>query len=244
MKRIAIFGDSWACGEWNTPDGSAQSYQQVHSGINEYLREWYEVQSFAKAGSSNWDILKRIVSYLEFTEAAPEKRADKIFVFQSSPNRPERAPEYDVDYDSLYIKHNNIIFLCDELLEIWYIKLQQVAEQFDTQFIMVGGLTDINTNILKLYPRLECMVPSWQQVLNPKHVISSVCLHAEPNTLELAHRVKNSELVKHIMDHSDSTIHGYLDAMDLDTMGPIDNHPSRKGHRIMADIMHNFLETQ
>ena len=244
MKRVAIFGDSWACGEWDTPTGDAQSYQQVHAGINEYLREWYDVQTFAKAGSSNWDILKRLVSYLEFTKVAPEKRANAIFVFQSSPTRPQRGEEYDVDYSTLYQRHDNIVFLCDELLEMWYIKLQQLAERFDVTFYMVGGLTDINLDILKLYPRLVCMEPSWQKVLNPDHQPSSVCLHAEPNTLELAHRVKNTELVKSIMDYSDTTIHMYMAAMDLDTMGPIDNHPNRKGHRVMADIMHKFLEAQ
>lgn len=244
MKRVAVFGDSWACGEWNTPNGNAQSYQIVHTGINEYLKSWYDVQSFAKAGSSNWDILKRLVSYLDFTKVASDKRADAIFVFQTSPTRSHRSNEYDVDYTAMYQKHNNIVFLCDELLEMWYIKLQHLAERFDVQFYIIGGLTDINLDILKLYPRLQCVEPSWQQILNPEHQLSSVCLHTEPNTLELAHQVKNMALVKNIMDHSDTTIHMYMVAMDLDTMGPINNHPNRKGHRVMADIMHKFLESQ
>ena len=49
--KIAIFGDSWACGVW---DDIQDEYRISHLGINHYLfANNYQATNFARPGSCN-----------------------------------------------------------------------------------------------------------------------------------------------------------------------------------------------
>jgi hypothetical protein len=232
-KKIALFGDSWGCGEWDTPSGSADSLQVVHPGLEQYLAPEFVIDNFCQGGSSNWDTLKRLQSYHEFNLAA-NRKADFVVVIQTSASRMQRCQDYHVDYSSLFSAHVEFEALCDAVQEIWYIKLDELAKRFDTRIYLVGGMSDVNRPIARLYPRLEILCESWQKLLWDQHQVSTAALQAEPTALELAKSVGNLRLVTDIIDHYDRTVHAYMKLMDQEGMGPADFHPSRQGHKILA----------
>lgn len=239
-KKIALFGDSWGCGEWNTPSGSPDSLQVVHPGLMQYLEPEFVTQNFCQGGASNWDTLKRLQSYHEFNLRA-DQPADYVVVIQTSASRMTRAEHYDVDYVKLFTQHSEFTALCDAVQEIWYIKLSELAQQFGTSIHIVGGMSDVAGSIAALYPALEILCESWQKLIWDPHQISTVALQAEPAALQFAKSVNNGPLVSSIMDHYDRTVHAYMAMMDQTAMGPADFHPSRQGHRILADHVRQHL---
>jgi hypothetical protein len=233
-KKIALFGDSWGCGEWDTPSGSADSLRVVHAGLAEYLCPEFMIQNFSQAGASNWDILKKLQSYHEFNIDA-DQNADYVIVIQTSASRTSRADFYHVDYESLFAQHTEFVQICDALQEIWYVKLHELAEQFDKDIYVVGGLSDVAQHIIPLYPRLRVLCASWQKLLCESHRLSTAALEPEPAVLTLARSLNNMPLTTSILDYLDHTVHDYVTMMDQEGMGPADFHPSRFGHKILAD---------
>lgn len=239
-NTLAIFGDSWACGEVDTPTGSSDSYQVTHAGINEYLSTTFKIQNFSAVGASNWTTLKKINSYLRFAQDI--ELQSTVLIVQSSPGWMKHSREFGVDYAMLANRHSKFTYFYNELTEIWYIKLQELAEKFNTEFYLLGGQSDLDINTLAFYNRLKCMTESWTKLLYGNHQPTTIPIQPDPRVIQFVKNLNNQQLTKSIMEHYDTCIYEYVEIMNLDTMGPVDFHPNRKGHDVLSNQILFFLK--
>lgn len=238
--KLVIFGDSWACGEWGHPDPLTNEYGLTHPGINEYLSESFSVQNLAAGGSSLWKILQRIENYLTIGDGI-DRTKDTFIVFQPSPLRLSMSKESNVDYKLVADRHSSATEFGNELNEIWYVRLDELAQRINNKIYIVGGFSDVDTTTVGLYKNLEVLCPSWQKLLSPDHPTSSIPIRGEKYALEFFREIGNTKLLESYIEYIDQMTNHYLNMMDLDTIGPVDFHPNQKGHKIMSDFIVDFL---
>ena len=238
--KLVIFGDSWPCGEWGNPDPATEEYGVTHPGITAYLSERFKVQNLAAGGSSLWKILRRIEDYLTIDDGI-DRTNGKFIVFQTSPLRSGLGLESSVDYKSIAERHSSVVEFGNEIIEIWYVRLDEIARRIRSKILIVGGFSDVDINTIGLYENLEVLCPSWQKLLFPEHIDSTIPLRGEKYALEFFREINNPALLDSYLDYIDQQTGHYLNMMDLDTFGPVDFHPNREGHKIMSDRIIEFL---
>lgn len=157
-KRFLICGDSWGVGAWRYEGKGI--YAIPNTGIDYYLRQQgHHVDVIAQGQASNFVQLKALSAQLEISNDY-----DYIVWFQTEPNRDiidtvmgdalESAiqyPEFDIrDYAKCmsYIKDRN------------YQYAQYVYDRFKVPFVVVGGLSSIDSCINN-YTFASNVIPSW-----------------------------------------------------------------------------------
>jgi hypothetical protein len=230
---LVLIGCSWFCGEW-IPDGE-DSIRLGHPGITEYLSSDYHVVNLSRGGGSNWQSLYALHNYLSFNRARLKNIT--VIIGQTDPMRAAGGERYNVDYCQVAAKAHSFVQLCQELTEIFYIKLAAIAdrEQFRPQ--LVGGLSDVDVNIAGLYSAsIGVLIPSWIQLLDPVHKPSVCPLAVSSRDWEAMYNYGRMDLVKEMMDLSDCSFLRAQALMETDWFGPAfgDFHPSRLAHQRMA----------
>jgi len=240
MKKLLITGCSWACGEWD----NAQETKELivsHPGITNYLSENFVVTNIAKPGGSNWTSCYAIENYLRHVISPKDKL--EIIVFQTDPLRTALAEVFDVGYTKLINDAADLRGLHQTLVEIFYIKLNFIAESHNCNIHVVGGLTDLDLEILSLYPRLVALCPSWIKLLNNQHTPSAIPLIFNHRSVELCKKQNRLDLCDELFSASESNFFEAEQLMESDMFGPAygDFHPSRKGHKIIAEYITQFF---
>lgn len=237
---LTIFGCSWACGEWNTTDDTRQSFKVVHPGLTEYLSDSFTVKNHAKIANSLWDILFTVQNFLDF----PRLVETKIMVFQTSPGRFKNHQVFGVEVNDIMSTHTTLKYFFTELVEIWYIKLQQLAEKHNTHIYLCGSLSDLELNALKLYDRLIPVCESWQQLLYPEHVASVIPVALDDFTVVDIKNSNNQALLQDTLNYLDNSFAEFDVVRSTGIYGPIDFHPTRESHRVIAEHIKQFLKSK
>ena len=248
MSKLILIGCSWGCGEWiNNHD---QTLSISHPGMTDYLSQDHSVTNLSRAASSNWQSVFALRNYLQYC-ANPEYSADstepiEIFVLQTDAARTNVSEKYDVDYESILLKSHGLKNYYQILIEIFYIKLHNLAQQYNIKINMIGGLTDLELEIMSLYINLQPCCASWIKLLDPRHEPSVVPLILDPRLLKLAKSHNKMDLFEDIINHSDEKFLQAQQLMETEFFGPAhgDFHPSRKGHKVMADYIDQYLKDQ
>jgi len=224
MTKLAIFGDSWACGSFST---EAEGWTGIGDFyFQEQLSKKYDITNFASGGLSNVRTLHRLNDYLETNNS-------KILVVQTDPIR-DCFPNFDYGlikspfYD---IFKGNIKQLAETQIELFYYQLNLLAVKHSVEINIIGGCSDVIPSAAK-YKNLNVLCYSWFELIdkNHKHGVFS-------NTTNLGHVIQadtDREVIDQIyekqviIDREQGKLFGYGG----------DNHPSHAGQ----DLMINYIE--
>jgi hypothetical protein len=240
MAKIVIVGCSWGCGE-RGHDGVQPTLN--HIGLEQYLSVDHSVINLSRPGASNWQIAYALRNYLFYKQNSNEELV--IMILQTDAARRQCCDKFDVDHDAIMQQSKSLQEYYQRLLEIFYIKLNGIAEQFKVTIHMVGGLTDLDLETLSLYENLESCCQSWLKLLDTNHVADAMPLIFLPGMLEEAKKLDKLDLFEEIIFHSDKNFLQAQKMMETDFFGPVhgDFHPSRKGHEIMANYFKKYLQS-
>jgi hypothetical protein len=239
--KLAIFGDSWACGEWDTPDGSAESYQITHGGITEYLKDQFDISNYAVGGNSLWQLALMLDRYFDMARALPP-RPTHCLVIQTSADRVRECERFGIDYDQIIDQSVDIEAFYASLVDIWYHKLEAICLKYQTKVYLVGGLSDLDLSRLTHSPNLIPLCPSWLELIYPSHQITQVPMVPDLRLFDRIATRKNHQLMQSILNHYDSRFLEFNHISNLPTFGPIDFHPNRQGHELLAKHISNFFK--
>ena len=241
MEQIVLIGDSWSCGEWIHCDSN--SIKLNHPGITEYLP--FKTINLSKSGASNWQSLYAMFNYMNQYQHIDQDYS--IILFQTDPTRPYKSETFDVDIDSVITKVDSLKNLYSSLVEIFYIKISELASQFKIPVYIIGGLSDVDQSIFSLYNNSENIVcSSWVNLLYADHKNNVIPLQFNSELYTTAKKLGRLDLCNEILDINEQNFMEFNEVIGLDTFGPAlgDFHPSRKGHRILAEHIIKFLETK
>ena len=242
MRKLLLVGDSWSCGEWVHAPDHPDAITLGHPGMTEYLSSDYSIVNLSKGKASNWQICYALTNYLKYGQWDADPPT--IFVFQSDAWRPAMSQKFDVDTDKIMLDSDSLLNFYKRTLEIFYIKLNLFAKEYQVKLHLIGGLSDLDLETLSLYNNLIPCCESWTQLLNHQHVSSVIPLTFDSRIFEQAKKNNRTDLMDEIIRVSD---HNFVEAQKLlesDYFGPAfgDYHPSRLGHKVMADYIKNYLE--
>ena len=118
-SRIAIFGDSWACGEW-------MNYRVVHRGLAAFLiQKGQKVVNFSRPSASN-------LSQFDLLERQLQNDFDLIIFFLTQPFR-------DFNSGMHYIEHQSYYQNCQRAEQNIIRKLKSV-KKIGKKLVVVNGL--------------------------------------------------------------------------------------------------------
>lgn len=240
MLRLLIIGDSWGCGEWAIC--SENNIKVVHPGLTEYLSSKYLVTNLSRSGASNWQTAFSLNNYLAFR--VDRETIPIVFVIQSDASRPLMSDKFDVDFDVDLVQCTTLLEFYKIALEKFYIKLNYIAINYGIKIHMIGGLTDLDLELLSLYNNLIPCCESWIKLLDAKHTISQIPLMLDSRLLTRAKRLNKLNLVNEIIDYSDQHFLSAQKLMETEFFGPAygDFHPNRKSHEILTNHITTYLE--
>ena len=217
--KIAIFGDSWACGVW---DQIKNDYRVSHLGIHHYLfADNYHVINFSRPGSSNGENLISLKKYHTDYDV-------KIFIV----TEPFRDFYND---NSKYDSNKTLKDNCQSLIDTQIKVMQQLC---GASTIVVGGLHIINTD----YDFLHCV--NWCELLQPN--ISWPKYYADPG--QLGQKLKRNEIiVPDLVDtaHDQEAHDLYLTQLKKNKkhFWPDGRHPNELGHKILYEDLHARIKS-
>jgi hypothetical protein len=242
VRKLLLVGDSWSCGEWEPAPDHPANITLGHPGMTEYLSSDYSIVNLSKGGASNWQICYALANYLKFGQWDTDPPT--IFVFQSDAWRPAMSGKFDVDTDLMMQKSDSLLNFYTRMLEIFYIKLNLFAEEYQVKLHLIGGLSDLDLEILSLYNNLIPCCESWAGLLNHQHVTSQIPLTFDSRIFDQAKKNNRTDLMDEIVSVSDRNFVEAQKLLESDYFGPAfgDYHPNRLGHKIMADYIKNYLK--
>lgn len=237
-QKLILAGCSWGCGEWLV--GANQVLHVNHPGLSQYLGTDYDVVNLSRGSVSNWQICFAIRNYLTYVKTFDQF---KIVVIQTDAYRSAGSEKYHVDHDQLYRESVDLKNFYERNLEVFYIKLNSLAEQFQTKIYLVGGLNDLAIDILPLYNNLVPVCESWIGLMEPTHSTDIIPLILNPDLYTDAKLHKRVDLMEQIANYSDTNFLKAQQLMETDWFGPSfgDFHPSRKGHELLANHIKQFF---
>lgn len=220
MNKLAIFGDSWACGSFSN---EAEGWTGIGDFyFQEQLGKTFEITNFATGGLSNIRTINRLNDYLELYNT-------KVLVVQTDPIR-DCYPNHDYGSmkPSFYdIFNGNIKQYAETQIELFYFQLDLLADKHDAEINLIGGCSDVHPCVEK-YKNIKVLCYSWFELIdkNHRHGLFS-------NTTNLGHIIKNTdrEIVDQIyekqmiIDREQGKLFGYGG----------DNHPSHAGQDLMIN---------
>lgn len=239
MEKLVLIGDSWGCGEWKFCGNN--SIKLNHPGMTEYLP--YHTVNLSTGGATNWDMLHSMFNYMIQTKDLDEPYS--IIVFQSTPMRPSLAEKFDVDIDEQIQQAISIEQLYTSLAEIFYIKISNFSKEFDIPVYIIGALSDVDESMFSLYNNKENIIcKSWISLLYKDHVPGIIPLPFEPRMFTMLKKSGRIDLYEQLLNTNDKNFIEFNKILELETMGPSmgDFHPSRLGHKAMANRIIEFID--
>ena len=234
-KTVIVAGCSWLMGEWHASESNTISV--CHPGVSEYMPQWCRLKNLSRKSASNWAILEILINYMN--QYGHMLQDFHIVVFQTDPMRWRRSEVHDVDYGNIITNASSLDQLYQSLCEIWYIKLDQLAQRHNCKIHVMGALSDVDVATVQMYQHLECVSDSWIKLLYPQHNPSPIPLLISSDIFEMLYKFKRYDLVDALMIGADKNFVAFQDAMETEFFGPGYGHfhPSRQGHRVLSDYL-------
>lgn len=230
-KKFLIGGDSWGMGVWN--DKADSEYQVVHTGFNKLLEDTgYTVHNCCQSNSSNKDSIRRLASLVnrEYT------KGDIVIWIQSDPTRDLRG----IDMTTALLDAGTPKQLVKNILNQNYKQLNLI----DKPIYAVGGLCNLDIELLRLYNNIKAFVPSWVYLLvnnlypevSERTVLGDVACNVKDIDLNKFTKEQRMLLVDELHEMNE-TKHFYVNEM----FKPDYRHPNLEGHRILFKEIEKLL---
>lgn len=238
MCPLIIVGDSWSSGEW-IRTGEPGQIQLSHPGISEYLSNNYKVINLSRPGNSLWQIQCTLANYLETHFEMLKDQDFKVLVFQTDAYRPAMHQAVDVDLNRVYNNADNLKVFYENLIEIFYIKCNDIGRRYGIDINLSAGLSDLNINLLNGLDHIKPVCNSWIKLLHDKHIPSIIPLQMKSEFFEESKKRARLDLCDQILDHSNQQFLFLQELLESDLFGPSlgDFHPNRTAHKILADYI-------
>ena len=218
MKTILIGGDSWGCGEWTW--FSERNYKVSHKGLEQYLLDdGFSVVNCSQGGSSNRQSIDRVTRRLELDNY------DHIVWVQSDPMRDLK---YET-FNTLFTSYQQVLDCHNRLLNSSYQRLNQLGKKI----ICVGGCSKLDPDI-RNYDNLIPLVGSMIELIMPHIPAPNIWCN---DWLYYIDSNANESLFDRLL--VDKKIQEQITAEPI--MNPCGYHPNRDGHRILFDVVNEFL---
>jgi len=218
MKTILIGGDSWGCGEWT--QFSESKYGVSHKGLEQYLvDDGFSVVNSAQGGSSNRNSISRVAQQLDHGVH------DHIVWFQTDPFRDLKY----VTLNSLFISYQQVLDYHKELLNSSY----KLLNQLGNKVICIGGCSKLDPDI-RNYNNLIPLVDSMIELVIPNVTAPNIWCN---DWLPYIDSNANESFFDRLL--IDKKIQEQISAEPI--MNPCGFHPNREGHRILFDVVKEFL---
>jgi len=246
MTKLVLFGDSWPKGVWTT---KGVELVRLHHGLSEYLTNaGYNVANMARGGSGLWEILYCVFTYLNFNHSYFKQEDVKIIIFQTDAARSSAADLFDVDYDAIINDSDNADDFYTRTLEIFYIKLNEFAKQFNTKIYLSGGLTDLNLKLFanNNFTNLVVLCESWVKLLYPDHSPSMIPLAIYPDAVHDMIKKNHTKMVDELFAISDKNFPILMSVLASECFGKEFGHyhPNLLGHNIMGKHIDEFFKKE
>lgn len=224
-KKFLIGGDSWGMGVWN--DGADSDYKVIHPGLNQLLEEsGHTVYNCCRSNSSNSASIRRLAALVKDQYTV----GDVIIWFQSDPTRDLRG----ADMTTALLEAGSPKQLVKQILNQNYQDLNAINKPIHA----IGGLCNLDIELLRLYNNIKVLVPSWVYLL-VKDLYPEV---AQRTVLgDVACNIKDVDLNKFTKDQRlllvdelhemNETKHFYVNEM----FKPDYRHPNLSGHKILFE---------
>ena len=169
-------------------------------------------------------------------------------VFQHDVAHQTLANRFQVDCDDLMRRCQDLEEYHNRVMEIFYIKLHELAGRNDLEILLCGSSTDLNLELVSLYPSLIPVCPSWIALLEPEYRPQVLPLVMSIELLELARRNQRQDICEQIFEASDKNFPILQQLLENEffenPFAPGDFHPNRLGHRAMSNHLVAFFQKQ
>jgi len=238
QQKLILLGCSWGCGEWTVDQNKTSKVS--HPGLREYLSPDYDVINLSQGGASNWQMCFALRNYLTYVKTYTEF---KIVLIQTDAYRHQISEKYHVDFDQLYQQSTDLQNFYERNLEIFYIKLNSLAQEFQTKIYLVGGLNDLALDIVSLYTNLVPMCESWIGLMDSSYEPGRIPLILNPDLFKAVKQHNRLDIMEQVAAASDTNFLTAQQLMETDWFGPIfgDFHPSRKAHALLANYIKQYF---
>ena len=123
--------------------------------------------------------------------------------------------------------------------------ISELSAMYNVPIYIVGALSDVDKELFSLYNSVNNVIcSSWIKLLYNEHTPSLIPCGIDSTYIDVASLANRKDLGMEMIDHSDSVFTHFSNMLELDTFGPTfgDFHPSREGHKIIANTINNFFE--
>ena len=238
MQKLVIIGCSWGCGEWSYQDSNSAVLS--HPGLTEYITN-FSCLNLSRKAASNWQSLYALFNHLSTSSDFDQNK--KYIIIQTDSMRHDFSEKFDIDYRASIIDAENLFDLYLSLTNMFYIKLDMFAEQFNTDIYLSGGLSDLYSDSIICYNRLKIVCKSWIKEMHSDHTPSILPIFIGSNAFEMCKKYNRYDLCDQILEHNDNNFIQYQELLENKNFGPAfgDFHPNRNGHAILANKINNYF---
>lgn len=239
IDKLVISGCSWSLGEMSLREDNF--LHKSHPGMTEYLN--YKTVNLSTANGSNWQSLYKVWIYLTVNKKVDSSCC--VIIFQTDFARSAVSEEFGVDYADILENCINLQHFYTQLAEIFYIKIAELSATYNVPIYIVGALSDVDKELFSLYNSVNNVIcNSWIKLLYNEHTPSLIPCGLDSTYIDIARLANRKDLSIEMIEHSDSVFTHFGNMLELDTFGPTfgDFHPSREGHKIIANKINNFFE--
>lgn len=254
-NKMTIFGDRWVYGTWKPHNVANDPYLGVlvpdQPGMSAMLSEHFDVEvrhGYHDTTGSAWTVLRLLKEYLA---ALDNLEQHAILVFQSDFNTDFEGSVFDINYDQLIKSTESLDSFFETAADQFYKSLDTIAESRNITIYVCGGITDVNTDLIKKYANLKVVCASWLQLMLPNHspsLWSSLTLSKKSmqHLEKIIARHRRNDLAQQLGIKDDPRIFYTLETSDkFIPMLPAfpGFFPNLESHTLMANHILDFFKT-
>jgi hypothetical protein len=247
---VAIFGDSWGCGEWSNPvlPGILSTNQShiTHLGLEQYFTDLgHKVFNMSKPAGSNKNSIDKLTGFLN------TKKHNLIVLFIISDPTRNFGPEY-ATFKQDIVDHNGLFEFKTKTLYNDLKILNELGQQYKQVIQLIGALGSVPN--IDQYSNLSCLCRSW-----PKLLVGDLHPDIDFEFFGLWERwlidgeIINEWLTPKNLQQFDSAFADklvqQLEQLDANRIifehqlfYPDNGHPNRDGHKILFNYIKEKLE--
>ena len=160
---IAIFGDSWGCGEWgghSISSGVLSTDQNniTHLGLEQYFTDLgHTVFNMSKPGGSNKNSIDKLTDFLN-----TQSHNNPILLFIITEPTRNFQPKYTT-FKQDVVDHNGLFELRIKTLYNDLKILNELGRQYNQVIQLIGALGSVPN--INQYSNLSCLCRSWPKLL-------------------------------------------------------------------------------
>lgn len=238
MRKLLIFGDSWSKGTWKY---AGNNQVELDKPGLQLLSKKYQMANFSSSGASNWESLISMFNYFHRFEV----NDDIVLLCQTDLFRSLGSNTFEVDYQKFYKESGNLNNFYNSLCEVFYYKLDNMASRCNKKIYLIGGLSDVNTAMLKeITDKVEVVCSSWIKLFDNQHNESCVPIVIDKKFMPEARKNNRDDLALESYDMSQKNFSQFTKLQCSDYMSNFigDFHPTELGQDLMSEEILKYFE--